>query len=118
MLFNSYAFLFGFLPAALAGFYALNVYSRPLAVCWLTAASLFFYAYWNSAYVWLVLVSIVFNYGAGRAILLLREERPAAARAVMGASVVCNLLLLGYYKYSGFFVANVTALWRDLRGCR
>ena len=110
MLFNSYVFLFGFLPATLAAFYALNVFNRQLAVAWLLVASLVFYAYWNSAHLWLLLASIAFNYGAGRAILLLRKERLVLARAVAATSIACNLLLLGYFKYSGFLVANVTAL--------
>jgi uncharacterized protein (TIGR03382 family) len=44
MLFNSYSFVFGFLPVVLAGFYLLGARRREWALLWLTAASLLFYA--------------------------------------------------------------------------
>ena len=69
MLFNSYAFLFFFLPATLVGFFQIGRYSRPLAALWLFAASLFFYGWWNPAYVGLLLASILFNYSIGTALV-------------------------------------------------
>ena len=44
MLFNSYQFIFGFLPPTLIGFYLLGARRRDWALLWLTVASLFFYA--------------------------------------------------------------------------
>jgi len=69
VLFNSYAFLFFFLPATLVGFFQIGRYSRPLAALWLFAASLFFYGWWNPAYVGLLLASILFNYSIGTALV-------------------------------------------------
>jgi alginate O-acetyltransferase complex protein AlgI len=68
VLFNSYAFLFLFLPVTFVGFFQIGRYSRPLAVLWLFAASLFFYGWWNPAYVGLLLASIFFNYSIGMAL--------------------------------------------------
>ena len=65
MLFNSYAFIFGYLPITLIGFFLLGRTSQRLAALWLAAASLFFYGWWDERYVGLLLVSIAFNFGAG-----------------------------------------------------
>ena len=47
MLFNSYEFIFAFLPATLAGFFALGIVSRTAALRWIIFASLVFYALWR-----------------------------------------------------------------------
>lgn len=65
MLFNSYVFIFGFLPVVLLGFYQIGKSSHALAALWLAASSVFFYGWWDLRYVALLLGSIVFNYGAG-----------------------------------------------------
>jgi alginate O-acetyltransferase complex protein AlgI len=62
VLFNSYEFLFGFLPLALAGFYLLGRFGLAFAsAAWLTLGSLFFYGYGNPKYLLLLLASIVVN---------------------------------------------------------
>ena len=68
MLFNSYEFIFLYFPVTLAAFFAIGRYSRSLAALWLFAASLFFYGWWNPAYVSLLIGSILFNFGMGSAI--------------------------------------------------
>ncbi len=104
MLFNSYAFLLVFLPAALAGFFILARSSRRFALAWLTAASLFFYGWWNPAYIPLILFSIILNYASGRLITRLGAGT-SYARVALTAGIAANLILLGYYKYAGFFVS-------------
>ncbi|MDD5262355.1 MAG: MBOAT family protein [Methylacidiphilales bacterium] len=101
MLFNSFPFIFCFLPLAVLGFYLLGRFSHQLAGLWLCAASLYFYSQWNSHYVWLLLISITVNYGFGYGIARLGHSR---ARALLIVAIVFNLLLLGYYKYAGFFI--------------
>ena len=111
MLFNSYSFLFLFLPVTIVGFFDVARYSRPLAGLWLFSASLFFYGWWNPAYVGLLLASVVFNYAVGR--VLVREHSPdrrARRRLVLAIGVAANLGLLAYYKYANFFVANFTSI--------
>lgn len=71
--------------------------------------SVFFYGWWNVAYVPLLLGSIIFNYLMGYMISKYRET-PAyitLARGTLIAAVASNLLLLGYYKYTNFFLAEV-----------
>ncbi len=65
MLFNSYVFIFAFLPVVWIGYFRIGKHSHSLACLWLAAASLFFYGWWDVRYVSLLLGSIVFNYGAG-----------------------------------------------------
>lgn len=101
MLFNSYAFLFLFLPVTLAGFFAFGRRSHGLAMGWLVAASLFFYGWWYPPYLALLLVSVMFNFGAGFA--LSRVAMPSRYRLLVLA-VGANLVLLGYFKYAGFLV--------------
>jgi len=104
LLFNSYTFLFLFLPVVL-GLYWLAL--RYLDSRWITglllAASLFFYGWWSTSYLWLLVFSIVFNYGIGR-ILAVRQ---AQGRGLLWVAVVCNLSLLGYFKYTNFFIAEI-----------
>lgn len=109
MLFNSYVFLFIYLPITFAGFMLLGRYHRGAAIAWLFGASLTFYAFWDARYLALLLGSITFNYLMGR--LLVRcGALTRAARWTLTAGVATNLLLLGYYKYANFFVDSVVAL--------
>ena len=58
MLFNSYIFIFVFLPVALAGFFFIGRRGgRRIALAWLVACSFFFYGWWNFAYLSLLLFS-------------------------------------------------------------
>jgi len=111
MLFNSYAFIFFFLPVAFCVFYLLGRASYQAAAGWLAAASLFFYGWWNPAYVWLLIASTAFNYLLGMRIarVAARGER-AAAKGLTVFAVAADLLVLGYYKYTNFFLANAAAL--------
>jgi alginate O-acetyltransferase complex protein AlgI len=116
LLFNSYVFLFAFLPATLLGFWLASRHSgeslRPrLGLWWLNAASLFFYAWWAPRYTVLLLVSVLFNFGIGRFIARPpggAVERPfPSRRAMLRLGVVGNLAALGYFKYANFFVDTV-----------
>lgn len=105
MLFNSYPFLFGFLPITFLGFLLAGRVSRLFAVIWLAAASLFFYAWWNTGYLWVLCASVCLNYAAGVAIMALaRASRRSYARIVLTAAIAADLAFLGYFKYYDFFV--------------
>ena len=113
MLFNSFEFLFGFLPVAFLGFFIIARSSRVMAALWLAAASVFFYAWWNPRYVALLLGSVAFNYAMGYAIGRARAAgAPHRSWTLLVAAVGANLLLLGYYKYANFFLGEVAgAAW-------
>lgn len=108
MLFNSYPFLLLFLPVTLAGFFGLARLDRRAAASWLTAASLFFYGWWNPSFVALLAASIAFNYLMGLAIA--RASGDSARRTLMAAGVGANLAVLAYYKYAGFLLSQVLRL--------
>jgi D-alanyl-lipoteichoic acid acyltransferase DltB (MBOAT superfamily) len=78
-------------------------------VVWLTLASLVFYAFGGWQFVPLLLVSIAFNYGVGY-LLIARKLGPRARFAVLTTGVAGDLLVLGIFKYAGFFAANLNAL--------
>lgn len=110
MLFNSYIFLFLFLPVTFSFYFYLNHKKLGLAAkAWLVLCSLFFYGFWNAKYVYLILASILVNYAVGTA-LSNGRLRPWLRRNVLGLGVVANLALLGYYKYTDFFIANLNAV--------
>ena len=110
MLFNSYPFLFLFLPVTLLGFFRLGRFKPALASLWLFLASLTFYAWWNPVYVVLLLASVLFNYAVGQA-LLRNHGRAGAMQAILTLGVAVDLGLLGYYKYANFFVSSLTGLF-------
>ena len=105
MLFTAFEFVFLFLPAAFLGFLLLRRLSYLAGVLWLTAASLFFYAVWNPAYLGLLVPSIVVNYALGR--WLDRLAPGPRRKAVLAAGIAANLGVLAWFKYAGFLVANL-----------
>jgi alginate O-acetyltransferase complex protein AlgI len=113
MLFNSVEYIVFFLPLTIAVYFLLN--RRRLtsaATAWLVFASLFFYSWWNIAYLALIVGSILFNFAVGRA--LSRTGRSglgySSRKAILIFGIAVNLVLLGYYKYTGFLIANINAL--------
>ena len=105
MLFNSYEFIFLFLPVTLL-IYVILVHNRKkeAAMTWLVVASLFFYGWWNPAYLLLITGSMLFNYYTGVQ-LSYRQNR-----LLLGVAIAVNLGLLGYFKYANFFVENISDL--------
>lgn len=116
MLFNSYEFLFVFLPAAIVGYFAIARLSAFAANAFLAGASVAFYAWWKLDFVWILAASIAANYLFGHKLSRDATLSPALSqgrgrdRAVLTAGIVFNLGLLGYFKYADFFIANFNAV--------
>lgn len=107
MLFNSDIFLFIFLPLTLLAFYMLGSLGRiRLAIAALVLASLIYYAWWNPAYLPLILGSMLTNYFVGMAIQQ-RLRQGTLAKPLLVVGIVFNLGLLGYFKYANFFVDSL-----------
>jgi alginate O-acetyltransferase complex protein AlgI len=108
VLFNSYPFVFGFLPLVLAGFALLaRRRARRAALGFLILASLTFYAWWDWRFLPLILFSILFNFWLSRLVgRQVRVRGPAAtsARALLALGIAVNLGLLGYFKYRNLLV--------------
>ena len=110
MLFNSHSFIFLFLPVVLLGYFALGRSSNLAPVVWLALASLVFYSFGGWQFVPLLLLSIGFNYAVGY--LLIARKLPSGARfAVLTIGVAGDLVVLGIFKYAGFFAGNLNALF-------
>lgn len=80
----------------------------PFAKTWLLVASLFFYGYWNPAYLPLILISMLVNYAIG--MFLGRNKAKTYRKAILTIGIIFNVLLLGYFKYYDFFVENINFL--------
>ena len=110
MLFNSYEYFSIFLPITVIVYFLLNRrrYTKA-ATAWLVLASLVFYSWWNVKYLALILASILVNFGVGSALGKSGKERHSDTlrRAVLIFGILFNVLLLGYYKYADFFIANI-----------
>lgn len=111
MLFNSYEFIFLFLPITLIVYFTLNRFDKNrLAKSWLVLASLYFYSYFNKKYLILIAASIVVNYFVGK---LLEEKKDVVVRKILLIyGVIFNVGIIGYYKYYDFFVENINYIFK------
>jgi D-alanyl-lipoteichoic acid acyltransferase DltB (MBOAT superfamily) len=107
MLFNSFEFIFLFLPFTLFAFFQLGKWGYyRAAIAWLIAASLFFYGWGNISYLGLLIVSIAFNYFVGLALSRRYRAIVFNQKGLLAFGVLVNLGLLGYFKYSNFFLST------------
>lgn len=109
MLFNSYIFIFLFLPLCLAGYFILNHFGKKrLALAYLLGMSLWFYGANTPVYLLLIVSSILVNYG----FYMLSKRLSGSARTFAKISAVAlNLGVLFYFKYYDFFVSTVNSLF-------
>ena len=113
MLFNSYEFILAFLPATLAGFFALGIISRTAALRWVIFASLVFYALWRPLNVALIAPSILINFILARTLQRLAndEKRIRIARLVVLLGIAFNIAFLGYFKYIDFGLSTINDIF-------
>ena len=111
MLFNSYIFIFIFLPAVLLGWYGLNRCRQyKLANLFLAGMSLWFYGYFNVYYLAIILSSICLNYILSFLLTLVPADSPRSRplyRIGLWTGVFLNLGILFYFKYYDFFIENI-----------
>lgn len=115
MLFNSYIFIFAFLPLMLIGYFWLLRKRLVLgSKIWLVGGSLFFYGYWNIVYIPLLLISILINFFAGSALSTMPLDggkRTLTKKQLLLFGIVFNIGLLGYFKYTDFFLENFNGIF-------
>ncbi len=102
MVFSSIVFLFLFIPVVATAYFLVPRSARNVL---LLAASLFFYAWGETTFVFVMLASIAMNYGFG--LWIGRTRGTARARLPLVLAVLVNLELLALYKYSTFFIDNL-----------
>lgn len=111
MLFNSYSFIFVFLPAICLAYQLLGrLRSRQISLGWIVLSSILFYGIWNPYNLAVIVPSIAVNYGVALLIRRCNARGDAGQRAASGllaAGVLFNLLVLGYFKYKNFFLDSL-----------
>lgn len=113
MLFNSYIFIFLFLPIALAGYYGINYFKLyRLANFFLIGMSLWFYAYFNKNYLLIICGSVVVNFLITKVMEHLRQ-RKNARRLMLILGICINVAVIFYFKYLNFFLKNVNVLFSN-----
>ncbi len=110
MLFNSYLFIFAFLPITLAGYFLIGRTRPKIALLWVFFASLIFYGWWNVRFVGLLLASISINYGLGICFKRKSRSKSMTAKWFLAAGVGFNIAVLGHFKFADFFITNINAL--------
>lgn len=106
MLFSSIVFLFTFLPAVMILYYLLPARFRNVI---LLLASLVFYAWGEPVYLFLMLLSILFNYFSGLDIARNLQDKRAAKRSLV-FNLIINLAVLGFFKYEGFVLDTLNGI--------
>ena len=107
MLFNSFEFIFLFLPIAFFIYFYLNKKKLVTASkIFLVLSSLFFYSWWNIIYLPLILISMIFNFKIGKLILENKEREIFTKKRLLTIGIIINISLLGYFKYADFFIKN------------
>jgi len=106
MLFNSFVFLFLFLPIVYFGFWRIHTKTR--RYIWLTVASYVFYGTWNYKFCALMAFSTAVSYFAG--VGMLEASDPRRRKLFLIVPVTVDLLLLGFFKYFNFTVSSVAHL--------
>ena len=113
MLFNSYEFIFAFLPISFFVYFYLNHKRLTTASKgWLVFTSLFFYSWWNIVYLPLILISILFNYIITNTMIEYDESKKKyfSKKSLLQIGLVFNIGLLVYFKYMDFFISNTNSL--------
>ena len=107
MVFSSLVFLCIFLPVNLFLYFIIK--NRTWRNWLLIISSLFFYAWGEPVWITAMIFSTLFDYF--NALMIEKYHGTNKAKAFVALSVIGNLLLLGAFKYSGFFVENINALF-------
>ncbi len=105
MFFNSILFL-STLFLFLTVYFSINEKRSVRAKIVILAYSYFFYGMWDAAFLILIIASTIIDYLAARFI----EKVPEKKKIFVTASLICNLGLLGFFKYFNFFVDTLTPL--------
>lgn len=125
MLFNSFPYIFLFLPISVIIYFSLNKVSETAGKYWLVIVSLIFYSFGTLTYLPLLLLSIVINYAVSIAIRQNNPNNPetnandfrsqnslkkSSSKVYLAIGVIFNVGLLAFFKYADFFIANINQI--------
>src|SRR6185312_4359282 len=106
MLFTTYAFLFGYLPLVLVGWWGIG--NRSARLGFLTCSSWIFYAWWDWRFLPLMVGTTTVDYVAALAIA--RSSDQARRKLLLVTSLTVNLGVLGFFKYATFFLSSLNGV--------
>ena len=109
MIFSTYQFILVFLPIVFITYFLLNKFKMyTISKIWLVVASLYFYAQGSSSFFPFFLGSIFGNYCIGAALTKLQDKGDKKQlKLLLLLGILANVALLGYYKYTDFFIENI-----------
>ncbi|MBO5958708.1 MAG: MBOAT family protein, partial [Lentisphaeria bacterium] len=105
MLFPTFTFILGFLPLTVIVYFLLALKNRTASRIWLILASFVFYSWFNWSYSLILGGSLLMNWIFAQ--LLYNKQ----SKFILTLGIICNVLLLGYFKYYDFFVENINVLF-------
>lgn len=107
MVFSSLTFLYIFLPVTLVIYY---IVPKQLRNLFILISGLFFYAWGEPIYVFVLIASTMIDYFAGL-VIYKAGDRQALRKLALIVSMVMNLSLLGFFKYSNFIIENINNIF-------
>ena len=107
MLFNSFEFIFLFLPLVWIFFYFLNNNYSNLIIIFLSVISLIFYQDYFRPYIFIILISIIVNY-------FIYKNLNQYKKKILLLGILFNLCLLAFFKYQNFIIENLRLIFNDL----
>ena len=114
MLFSSNVFLYFYIPIVLLLYYVLP---RKVRNPVLFAVSLFFYGWGEPVYMLLMVATIGLNFVCG-ALIEKKKSAGESAKKVLVVGVALNLLILGFFKYTGFLVDSLKSVLPFMAGIK
>lgn len=109
MLFSSLVFLTGFLPIVIFLYYTIFRFNRSVQNVFLLLISLFFYGWGEPGFVFVLLCSVVVNWGFGLLVDRIRQDR-LKSRITIGLMVAYNISIIFVFKYLVFVMKNINAI--------
>lgn len=108
MLFNSFYFIFVFLPIILIGYFSLSKFQNKKNLkLFLILASLFFYGFWKLEYLFLILSSVLINFFISLKIIKEKKKNFYFLTAIL-----INIFILFSFKYIDFFILNINYIFK------
>lgn len=112
MLFNSYIFIFLFLPLVYIIFRFSKRYNSSISLGILFISSLIFYSYWNIYNIFVICSSLTINYIIGNSIIIFSFNY--IRKIFYSIGILFNLGIIFYYKYFDFFINDVLSYNTDI----
>lgn len=106
MLFSSISFIYYFLPIIFIFYFSVPYKYKNIV---LLTGSLFFYFWGEPIYTLLLLFSTIVDYT--HSLIIEKNRRTKKAKLALISSIIINISMLCFFKYSDFFIENINLLF-------